>query len=170
MVNPNQLKGGLLLNKLANMLPDSRFLVTKGWSYVEAAPACSLESPNIRRMEWSPDVDAFYSQISLLLIPSLCCEGFGRVAREAILRGIPVVASNRGALRESACDTGVFLNPTSPAIWKRAILRILSDRTEYDRLSRRGFYAARATEARDRVARTRAIAAIRTAFGVRSGQ
>ena len=46
----------------------------------------------------------------MLLAPSLWNESFGLVAAEAMLNGIPVLASNRGALPEIVGDAG-FLFP-----------------------------------------------------------
>jgi glycosyltransferase involved in cell wall biosynthesis len=44
--------------------------------------------------------DRIYSEVDLLVLPSLAQETFSLVAREALLRGIPVVASRVGALKE----------------------------------------------------------------------
>jgi glycosyltransferase involved in cell wall biosynthesis len=48
--------------------------------------------------------DAVYRYIDLLVIPSIGYESFSLVAREALLRGIPVVASANGALPEIVRD------------------------------------------------------------------
>ena len=54
-------------------------------------------------MPFTPDPRAFYptvfSRSKLLLMPSLWNESFGLVAAEAMLNGIPVLASNRGRFR-----------------------------------------------------------------------
>ncbi len=42
-------------------------------------------------------------------MPSLGKESFGLVAAEAMLNGIPVLASNRGALPETVGDAGLLL-------------------------------------------------------------
>jgi glycosyltransferase involved in cell wall biosynthesis len=44
--------------------------------------------------------DKIYNQIDLLVIPSLAQETFSLVAREALIRGVPVIASKVGALPE----------------------------------------------------------------------
>ncbi len=42
----------------------------------------------------------FYRVTRVLLVPTLVSEMFGRVAAEALANGIPVLASDRGALPE----------------------------------------------------------------------
>jgi len=46
------------------------------------------------------DKDRIYNQIDVLVVPSLAQETFSFVAREALIRGIPVLASSVGALSE----------------------------------------------------------------------
>ncbi len=52
-------------------------------------------------MPFSPDPADFYPAVfantKMLLMPSLWFESFGLVAVEAMLNGIPVLASDRGA-------------------------------------------------------------------------
>jgi len=126
MVNPNRVKGGMMFDQLAGKFINNKFLATDGWSDVESAPKVNLKSPNIQVLNWQEDISSFYNSISVLLIPSLCPEGFGRVAREACLYGIPILASNRGALKESSCDAGILLNPVDLDFWIIALKKIIS--------------------------------------------
>jgi glycosyltransferase involved in cell wall biosynthesis/GT2 family glycosyltransferase len=50
------------------------------------------------------DKDAIYAGIDVLILPSLGLESFGLVAHEALQRGVPVLASRRGALVEALGD------------------------------------------------------------------
>jgi glycosyltransferase involved in cell wall biosynthesis len=47
------------------------------------------------------DKDAVYAGIDVLIVPSLGLESFGLVVHEAMDRGVPVLASRRGALVEA---------------------------------------------------------------------
>ncbi len=71
-----------------------------------AQPAeAGTQARNITTMSFTPDPRDFYPALfantKLLLMPSLWNESFGLVAVEAMLNGIPVLASNRGALPET---------------------------------------------------------------------
>lgn len=46
------------------------------------------------------DPDEVFSRLDLLIVPSVGLESFGIVAREAMARGVPVIASRLGALAE----------------------------------------------------------------------
>ncbi len=61
---------------------------------------------DLRRLEAHPmkntsDPRQFYSVSRMVLMPSLCLETYGRVAAEAGMNGIPVLASSRGGLPEN---------------------------------------------------------------------
>lgn len=62
---------------------------------------------------------ALLKQASVVLLPSLS-EGFGRVAAEALHLGIPVIASDRGALPEVVSSYGQCL-PLDSDRWIKAI-------------------------------------------------
>ena len=65
-------------------------------------------------MPFTPNPRDFYPAVfartKLLLMPSLWLESFGLVAAEAMLNGIPVLASNRGALPETIGSAGFLLD------------------------------------------------------------
>ena len=52
------------------------------------------------------NIDEMLRATRILLMPSLWYEGFGLIVMEAMLRGIPVVASDSGGLREAKAGTG----------------------------------------------------------------
>ena len=60
-------------------------------------------------MDHTPDPRHFYRVSRAILMPSLVPETFGRVAAEAMTNGIPVLASNRGALPETLGRSGILL-------------------------------------------------------------
>ncbi|MCH8852816.1 MAG: glycosyltransferase family 4 protein [Planctomycetes bacterium] len=159
-VNPNLIKGGLLLLRVAEACPEVQFLATRGWTYTDSAPLVECDAENVELIDWNADVEPFYRRISLLLVPSLCPEGYGRVAREAALRGIPIVASNRGALRESACDAAVYLDPTDLGAWIKAVQELLCDSFAYAQLSANGMASAVAANKHEQAAALGALGAV----------
>ena len=70
-----------------------------------------------------------FGGIDVLLLPSIGLESFGLVAREAMARGIPVLASRHGALGEipgiEAC--GALVAPGDEAAWRGWVDRLLAD-------------------------------------------
>lgn len=149
MINPNRIKGGKLFNKLAIAFPEVKFLAVRGWSYPSIAPQVELSNPNIEILEWQENVDIFYDRISVLIVPSLCPEGYGRVVREAMLRGIPVIASDRGALVESSCGGGIYLNPFDEQAWGKQIQKLLENQEEYTSIADKGRLAVLEAQYRD---------------------
>jgi glycosyltransferase involved in cell wall biosynthesis len=67
-----------------------------------------------------------YSGARLLVMPSFD-EGFGIPVLEAMTLGVPVVASNRGALPEVLGDAGPLVNPDDPSEIAGAMARLLDD-------------------------------------------
>ena len=67
---------------------------------------------NLHRMANTPDPRDFYRVSRAVLVPSLWRESLGRVPMEALANGIPVLASDRGALPETLGNAGfVFTIP-----------------------------------------------------------
>ncbi|MGE5602389.1 MAG: glycosyltransferase, partial [Nitrososphaerales archaeon] len=77
------------------------------------------------------DRDLVYQDIDVLVIPSTAHESFSLVAREALGRGIPVIASEIGALPEVIKD-GVngFLTPPGDPQALGAVIARLADHPE----------------------------------------
>lgn len=70
----------------------------------------------------TPEPRDFYRASRAVLVPSLWRESFGRVAAEGLANGLPVLASDRGALPETLGDAGFLFTlparcmPGSPAV------------------------------------------------------
>jgi glycosyltransferase involved in cell wall biosynthesis len=73
------------------------------------------KSPNIYFLEFV-DPDIFFSNIDLLVVPSLWHEPLGRTILEAYAHGVPVIGSNRGGIPEliDIGKTGYVFNPDHP--------------------------------------------------------
>ena len=73
------------------------------------------------------DREQLYAGALALVMPSLD-EGFGVPALEAMAAGVPVIASNRGALPEVIGDAGTLLDPADVDGFTAAMERIARDR------------------------------------------
>jgi glycosyltransferase involved in cell wall biosynthesis len=118
-----------------------------GW---QAATGIDLRRmKNLTVMSSVPDPRTFYAVTKLLSMPSLWNESFGLVAAEAMLNGIPVLASNRGALPETIGDAGFLFDivacytpetrtvPTAQEVepWVETIIRLWDDEALYRQAS-----------------------------------
>ena len=83
-----------------------------------------------------------YDRAHLLILPSWD-EGFGLPALEAMAAGVPVVASNRGALPEVIGDAGLLVDPADIDALAAGIRRMLTDRSLAETAAARGLRRAR---------------------------
>jgi glycosyltransferase involved in cell wall biosynthesis len=83
-----------------------------------------------------------YERALVIVLPSLE-EGFGLPALDAMAAGVPVVASNRGALPEVVGDAGLLVDPTDIDALAAGIERVITDRPFADRAAARGLDRAR---------------------------
>jgi glycosyltransferase involved in cell wall biosynthesis len=88
------------------------------------------------------DRERLYREASMLVVPSFE-EGFGMTALEAMTIGIPVVASNRGALPEVVGDAGVLVDPDDASAIASAMLRLLMDPIQRRQCAERGLARSR---------------------------
>lgn len=88
------------------------------------------------------DLPALYSGAKALLLPSLT-EGFGLTALEAMACGLPVIASNSGALPETVGDGGWLVQSLSSTAWADAIHCLLANQDCWLEYRRRGLENAR---------------------------
>lgn len=89
------------------------------------------------------ELDRFFQQIDLLVVPSIWNEPLGMVAFEAFFFGIPVAAARRGGLLEIVTDdTGVLFDPDSPRALASALTAFQSDPAKLTALARGASRAA----------------------------
>lgn len=79
----------------------------------------------------------FYPTIDVLAVPSVWEEPLGMVAVEGLANHLPVVASNRGGLRETVIDgvNGYHCDPDKPGSLGQALARLWKDVDDYNRLA-----------------------------------
>jgi glycosyltransferase involved in cell wall biosynthesis len=104
LVNLNENKGGQIFGKIAEAMPDVEFMGVIG-SYDKQY---RTRLPNLRIEENTKDMKRIYSQTGILLVPSLI-ETWGRVATEAMVSGIPVIATRTDGLLECVGTGGQFV-------------------------------------------------------------
>lgn len=101
MINPCGYKGLPILLGLADLRPDVPFLAVPTWGAVPEDLVELTRRPNITLAEPVDDIDDIFARTGVLLMPSLWGETFGYTCVEAMLRGIPVLASSVAGLVEA---------------------------------------------------------------------
>jgi glycosyltransferase involved in cell wall biosynthesis len=157
-ITPSVEKGVFVFARIADELgrrrPDIPLLVVEGRGTEVDVAACGLDlrtHGNVFFMSHVSDPRRFYRVSRAVMMPSLIPETFGRVAAEAMCNGIPVLASDRGALPETLGASGIVLplperlTPTCEVLpeaqevmpWVEAIIRLWDDVDFYEELCHR---------------------------------
>ncbi|HEX5430625.1 MAG TPA: glycosyltransferase [Bryobacteraceae bacterium] len=166
MVNPCDVKGLPIFLELARRFPNQRFGAVPTWGTTSADLQKMNAIPNVTLQPPSENIDAVFERTYVLLVPSLWAEAKGRIAIEAMARGIPVLASDSGGLPEAKLGVDYVLPVCKiqhysrqwderflpmaeiPAQdvgpWEAALARLLEDREHYEELSRESRAAASA--------------------------
>lgn len=127
LINCNKNKGGQFLRQLAHEMPDTKFLAVRG-AYGDQF----MDFPdNVEVMDTQKDIKKVYRKTNVLIVPSVY-ETYGRVAIEAMVNGIPVIATKIQGLME-ACGNAAFYvdNPRSVSCWSNAIKAVQADREKW---------------------------------------
>jgi glycosyltransferase involved in cell wall biosynthesis len=130
-INPQRHKGIDIILKIANLIPEKKFLI------VGSIPVSRKEgtSLNVSQIPWVKDMSIVYSRTRILLVPSIWPEPFGRVCVEGAFLGIPSIASRVGGIPEAVGTGGILIDDfENPKEWMRAI-KILDSEDVYQKLS-----------------------------------
>mgnify|MGYP001820455661 CR=1 FL=1 len=145
MINPCELKGVSIFSGLAGEFPDVEFAAVPTWGANQELIERLREQPNINILKPANDIEEILGQTRILLVPSLWPETFGYVVPEAMLRGIPVLASDVGGLPEAKLgvdfilpvqpgefrEEGFYTPPQELSPWKQALGSLLFDEEAY---------------------------------------
>ena len=157
MINPCAVKGLDIFLGLAEAFPEVPFAAVPTWGTTGADRARLAARPNLRLLDPADDIDEIFVRTRILVVPSLWGEAFGQIAVEAMLRGIPVLASRVGGLGEAKLGVDYSLPvrpieafedrlddrrvpvpvipPQDLAPWIDALGALLADRALHDKLS-----------------------------------
>lgn len=115
LINPCVEKGLPIFLALARRFPDVAFCGVPTWGGAPEVLSALASLPNVRVRPPDDDIDVVLAGTRVLLVPSLWPETFGYVVVDAMLRGIPVLASDIGGLAEAKLGVE-FLLPVAPAV------------------------------------------------------
>lgn len=119
--------------RLAERAPGVQLVVVGRAGWENDAVVRRLETHPLAgtRLHWFRDADdallsRLYDEALVVAVPS-ATEGFGLPVIEAFLHGIPVVASDRGALPEAGGGLAEYVAPDDVAGWVDALARHVED-------------------------------------------
>lgn len=159
-INPAPEKGLTLFLELARQLPEVRFLLVESrWTASKVSDSLDVdwsELPNVEIMPRQKDMRKVYARTRILLFPSYWFEASGRAVIEAMINGIPVLASSHGGIGETMggggflidtpqrCRTDYFSFPTKDETfaWSEKIRVLLDDRSAMKEAEKRALVAA----------------------------
>lgn len=163
VINPSAIKGLSIFIGLARQMPHLQFAAVPTWATMDEEIEEMRSVSNITIIKPAENINDIYKQTKVFLMPSLWGESFGQVIFEAMLRGIPVIASHVGGIPEAKLHLDHILpvNPIKQYIqekvltssipipvipeqnletWIEALNQLTSDEEHYYRLSQDSYH------------------------------
>jgi surfactin synthase thioesterase subunit len=164
LVNPCAVKGISIFLALADAFPELSFAAVPTWGTNQEDRVAMRQRRNVTVAPPTDEIDALLERTRVLLAPSLWAEARSRVVVEAMLRGVPVMASNVGGIPEAKMGVP-YLLPVNPIVryqprlddrmvpqavvppqdigpWREALARLVTDREHYAGISAQSRRAA----------------------------
>jgi glycosyltransferase involved in cell wall biosynthesis len=127
---------------VAERVPEAAFVVIGDGPERDSLTRLT-ECSGVRFVGYREQAASFLSAFDLLVVPSRW-EGFGRVATEAALARVPVVASRVDGLPEAVGDGGILVPPEQAEALAEALIALATEPARRAELSGRGERRARA--------------------------
>lgn len=147
VVNPDPDKGGDTAVAMATLRPNIPFVIQESWANNSRLIELKQRAAALPNVEWRRpvlDMRERYREARILLTPSRWEEAWGRVASEAQVSGIPVLASRTGGLEEAVGPGGMLLPSDAPIdVWLNALDVLWNDKKAWEMYSAQALEYAR---------------------------
>ncbi len=135
-----------LLEAAANMLNNKvKFVIVGDGPLAELIRDISKKLTNIKfegKID-NKELVKYYNAADVLLVPSTHEEGYGRVILEALCCGVPIIATNRGGVKEYINQKIGILIDVSPANINNAIISFINNPDSLKSMSKEAYNYAK---------------------------
>ncbi len=157
LVNPCAVKGIAIFLALADCMPSVRFAAVPTWGTNAADRAALAARASVTVLDPVDRIEELLARTRVLLVPSLWAEARSRIIVEAMLRGVPVLASDVGGIPEAKMGVPYVLPvrpiekyrpdvdenmvpvaevpPQDIAPWREALGRLLAEKAHWTEIS-----------------------------------
>lgn len=125
--------------RVASEVPNAHLVVTGRGPDEGRARALAGDAPRIHWLGYRNDIGSVLRSLDIAVVPSHW-EGFGLIAAESMVAGLPVVAANASSLPEIVTDGlhGRLVPPANPAALADALIELARDRPLRERMGSAG--------------------------------
>ena len=143
MINPIPKKGAPLMVEAIAGTPFN-FKILEGGHQSGELLLESLETEyntrfkdKVELIHYVEDIVSYYDSVDVLFMPSWI-EGYGQVAHEALIRGIPVITKRFPTIEEASVNSAKYIEPcdySNPDVWITALNDIYENQKKWNHLS-----------------------------------